>query len=140
MYANPRNSAQAYSRVGLESDILGANPHRLIVLLYEGAELAIRMAITYIGQGEQKKKIASITKARNIIQDGLHAALDPHAGEISQQLAALYDYMSQRLLLGQLRNDTAPLEEVMGLLASLRDAWQQIGGTAPTPGLQTVAA
>ncbi len=140
MYANALHSAQAYTHVGLETNILGASPHRLIVLLYEGAELSIRMGIKHINDGDLMKKSAAITKASSIIHDGLRAALDPaQGGEIARQLDALYDYMTKRLMLAHLRNDTAPLDEVLGLLRELREAWQQIG-TAPHPvPLQPVA-
>ncbi len=140
MYANALHSAQAYTHVGLETNILGASPHRLIVLLYEGAELSIRMGIKHIDDGDLMKKSAAITKAASIIHDGLRASLDPaQGGEIARQLDALYDYMTKRLTLAHLRNDTAPLKEVLGLLRELREVWQQIG-TAPQPApLQPVA-
>ncbi len=140
MYANAHHSAQAYTHVGLETNILGASPHRLIVLLYEGAELSIRMAIKHIDDGDLMKKSAAITKACSIVHDGLRAALDPaQGGEVARQLDALYDYMNKRLMLAHLRNDTAPLEEVLGLLRELREAWQHIGTTPHPANLQPVA-
>ncbi len=140
MYANALHSAQAYTHVGLETNILGASPHRLIVLLYEGAELSIRMGIKHINDGDLMKKSAAISKASSIIHDGLRASLDPaQGGEIARQLDALYDYMSKRLMLAHLRNDTAPLDEVLGLLRELREAWQQIGAAPHPVPLQPVA-
>lgn len=131
MYTNSKSVAHAYANVGLESDVLGASPHKLIVMLYEGAELAVRMAIKHMNEGDIVKKSAAITKASDIILEGLRAALDTRqGGDISAQLDALYDYMGKRLLLGHLKNDTAPLEEVLGLLHELHDAWLQIGASA----------
>ncbi len=141
MYTNARNTAQAYTSIGLETNILSASPHRLIVLLYEGAELSIRMAIKHIHDGDLMKKSAAITKASSIIHDGLRAALDHgQGGDIAQKLDALYDYMGKRLMLAHLRNETAPLEEVLGLLRELREAWQQIGAAPRQSTLQTIAA
>lgn len=37
MFSNP---IAAYQQIGLESDVRGADPHRLIVLLFDGAESA----------------------------------------------------------------------------------------------------
>lgn len=130
MYTNSRNAAHAYANVGLETGVLAASPHQLIVLLYEGAELAVRMAIRHINDGDLAKKSAAITKASSIILDGLRASLDPQqGGDIAQQLDGLYDYMNKRLMLAHLKNQTAPLEEVLGLLRELHGAWQQIGST-----------
>lgn len=127
MYTNSRNAAHAYANVGLETGVVAASPHQLIVMLYEGAELAVRMAIKHMNEGDLAKKSAAITKASSIILDGLRTALDPQQGEIALQLDALYDYMNKRLMLAHLKNETAPLEEVLGLLRELREAWQQIG-------------
>lgn len=133
MYTNPRNAAHAYANVGLETGVVAANPHQLIVMLYEGAELAVRMAIKHMNEGELAKKSIAISKASNIILEGLKAALDPQqGGEIAQRLGALYDYMNNRLMLAHVNNQAAPLEEVLGLLRELRGAWQQIGTAGQT--------
>ncbi len=134
MYTNRRNAA-AYANVSLETGVVAASPHQLIMMLYEGAALAVRMAIKHMNEGDIQKKSAAVSKASIIILEGLHAALDPHqGGDIAQQLAALYDYMNTRLMLGHVNNQTEPLEEVLGLLRELHGAWEQIGsaGRAPT--------
>jgi len=144
VYTNHRNAAHAYANVGLETGVVAANPHQLILMLFDGAELAVRMAIKHMNEGDLAKKSAAITKASTIILDGLRAALDPQqGGSIAQQLDALYDYMNKRLMLAHLNNQTAPLEEVLGLLRELHGAWQQIGASdrpAPPASLQPIAA
>lgn len=142
MYTNSRSAAHTYANVGLETGVLAASPHQLIVLLYEGAELAVRMAIRHMNEGDLVKKSAAISKASSIILDGLLASLDPkQGGDIAQQLASLYDYMNKRLMLAHINNQTAPLEEVLGLLHELRGAWQQIGTVnRPHATLQSIAA
>ncbi len=128
MYPNSRGPASAYTNVGLETGVIAASPHQLIVMLYEGAELAVRMAIKHMNEGNISKKSAAISKASSIIQDGLLEALDPQqGGDIAQHLEGLYDYMNKRLMLAHIKNQTAPLEEVLGLLRELHSAWQQIG-------------
>jgi flagellar protein FliS len=133
MYTSPRNAAHAYANVGLETGVVAANPHQLIVMLYEGAELAVRMAIKHMNEGDVTKKCGAISKASHIILDGLKAALNPQqGGEIAHRLETLYDYMNQRLMLAHVNNQAAPLEEVLGLLRELRGAWQQIGTAGQT--------
>ena len=133
MYTNSRSATSAYTNVGLETGVVAASPHQLIIMLYEGAELAVRMAIKHMKEGDLTKKSAAISKASSIILDGLRAALDPQqGGNIALQLDALYDYMNKRLMLAHINNQTAPLEEVLGLLRELHGAWQQIGTPART--------
>lgn len=130
MYANSRNAAHTYANVGLETGVVAANPLKLIIMLYEGAELAVRMAIKHMHEGDIAKKSAAISKASTIILEGLLAALNPQQGDsLAHQLAALYDYMNKRLMLAHLKNQTEPLEEVLGLLRELHGAWEQIGTT-----------
>ena len=143
MYTQSRVAANAYANVGLETGVLAASPHQLIIMLYEGAELAVRMAIKHIEEGDLDKKSAAITKASAIILDGLRAALDARqGGDLVVQLDALYDYMNKRLMLAHLKNQTAPLEEVLGLLRELHGAWKQIGftGQSAAASLQPIAA
>jgi flagellar secretion chaperone FliS len=135
VYTNSRSAAHAYANVGLETGVVAASPHQLIIMLYEGAELAVRMAIRHLNDGDLARKSAAISKASSIILEGLRAALDPQqGGAIALQLDALYDYMNKRLMLAHLNNQTAPLEEVLGLLRELHAAWQQID----TPGRATI--
>ena len=128
MYTNSRSAAHAYANVGLETGVVAASPHQLIIMLYEGAEFAVRMAIRHMNERDLARKSAAISKASSIILEGLRAALDPQqGGDIALQLDALYDYMNKRLMLAHLNNQTTPLEEVLGLLRELHGAWQQIG-------------
>ena len=68
-----------------------------------------------------------MSPAVEIIINGLKVSLDLSAGgELAQRLAALYDYMSDRLLYANLHNSQPALDEVAGLLATLREAWAEI--------------
>jgi flagellar protein FliS len=63
----------------------------------------------------------------DIILFGLKASLNlDEGGELAERLAALYDYMSTRLLYANLKNDQSALQEIINLLTELRSAWQEI--------------
>jgi flagellar protein FliS len=79
----------------------------------------------------EQKKVAEkgqiISHAIDIIANGLKASLNFAAGdELANRLAALYDYMCNRLLHANLNNDPVALNEVGRLLAELRSAWAEI--------------
>ena len=83
------------------------------------------------GAGDTARKGEAISKAINIITNGLKASLDQEAGgELAGKLGALYDYMSARLLYANLHNQPAVLDEISHLLAELKGAWGQIGSKA----------
>jgi len=130
MFGTTSRGVNAYAKVGLETGVTSASPHKLIVMLYDGALAAIMTAITQMKAGNVQEKGKAISKAIQIIDNGLRASLDKEAGgEIARNLDALYDYMSRRLLEANIKNQPEILDEVRGLLADLRDTWNQIGGT-----------
>ncbi|GAB2883845.1 flagellar export chaperone FliS [Uliginosibacterium flavum] len=121
-----RNSAATYARVGIETNVSSADPHQLILMLFDGALLAVNSAAAAIESKDNPAKIRHISKAVEIITMGLQASLDASGGELTERLHALYDYMGMRLALANAQSNTAPLIEVSGLLRDLREAWAQI--------------
>ena len=150
MFGTMQRGVGAYAKVGLETGVAAASPHKLIIMLYDGAMVALLSAINNMkgtnGAANVAAKGASISKAITIIDNGLRASLDKKAGgEIAANLDALYDYMSRRLLHANLKNDVAILEDVHGLLSDLRGAWVEIGdkvahqASAPVPAAMAAA-
>lgn len=128
MNAMSRGALNAYSQVGVETSIASASPHKLITMLFDGAILALSHGRLHMQQGNVAAKGASISRAIAIIDDGLSASLDEEVGgELAKNLKSLYEYMSNRLLMANLKNDEAGLDEVSRLLSELKGAWEQIG-------------
>lgn len=131
MFGTMQRGVNAYAKVGLETAIVSASPHKLIVMLFDGALVAVLSALSNMKAGNIPEKGAAISKAIDIINNGLRASLNKKAGgDIADSLDSLYLYMSERLLLANLNNSTEMLEEVHGLLADLRSAWCEIGDKA----------
>ena len=136
MFGTQQRGVNAYAKVGLETGIVSASPHKLIVMLYDGALVAVLSAQMHMKSGNIPEKGKSISKAIQIFDNGLRASLDKKAGgQIAEGLDALYEYMSARLLAANIHNDLALLEEVQRLLTDLRETWNAIGSTpAAIPG------
>lgn len=119
--------ANAYQRVGLETGISTADPHKLILMLFDGAILSVGVAEQHLAAHNAAGKADAISKASRIIAEGLRASLDMSAGgELAERLGALYEYMCDRLLQANVREEAAPLVEVRNLLVELKEAWEQI--------------
>lgn len=70
--------------------------------------------------------MATLSKAINIIENGLRVSLDEESkDELTQNLIALYSYMVRRLLQANLRNDVSAVEEVEALMRNIADAWKE---------------
>lgn len=117
----------AYARVGLESGVESADAHRLILMLFEGALVAIARAKGAMRAGDLRVKGESVSKAIQIVELGLKASLDEKAGgELALQLRSLYDFIAERLLFASMRNEPDGLEQAAGLLGQLKGAWEDI--------------
>ncbi|MEY2633875.1 MAG: flagellar export chaperone FliS [Pseudomonadota bacterium] len=132
---------EQYRKVEVETSVPEASPHRLVLMLMDGALVAIGIAITKLKENDIPHKGEAISKAIALIDEGLRPSLNlEEGGDIARNLDSLYDYMAQQLFLANLHNDSQRLEEVSELLSDIRDAWRTIGGSddltqapAPTP-------
>ncbi|MCE1186575.1 flagellar export chaperone FliS [Zoogloea sp.] len=129
-----RRAAAAYNEVSVETGVSGADPHKLILMLFEGALLQVGSAAIAMENRDIPAKGTAISKAIEIITNGLKISLDFEAGgELAERLGALYDYMAQRLLYANLHNSRPALDEVTRLLTDLKDAWAAIGSATVEP-------
>ncbi|MBP2167138.1 flagellar protein FliS [Erwinia toletana] len=131
MYKN--SGAQLYQKVELESGVMEASQSQLLIMLFDGALSSLVRARLFMQDGQIDGKGNAISKAINIIQNGLQVGLINEAGdELADNLLALYDYMVRRLLHANLRNDISAIEEVEELLRGIADAWKE-ASTFPSP-------
>jgi flagellar protein FliS len=137
MNINTTTAINAYTKIGIESVVTAADPHKLISMLYEGALLAIANAKNGILRNDIPAKCAAISKALAIIDEGLNASLDKNAGgALAQNLSSLFDYMVMRLVTANLKNDVDVLNEIYRLLNELKGAWDSIRQTATVQAAQ----
>jgi flagellar secretion chaperone FliS len=111
-----------------KNDVLidDATPHRLIAMLLDGAIEHVISAAGAMQRGEVAVTGESIGKAISIV-DNLRVSLDQQqGGEIAENLASLYEYMTRRLLEANATKDSAMLAEVAGLLKEIKAAWDQV--------------
>lgn len=130
--------AGSYAKIGLETAVMSASPHQLVAMLFNGARTSISMARHHMASGEIAAKGNAISKAINIIDNGLKTSIDAEAGgaagaALAANVTALYDYIIQRLMYANLRNDPELLNEADRLLENISSAWNEIGGNNPAP-------
>jgi len=122
-----KHGVSAYAQVGLESQLAGASPHQLITMLFDGAHNAILRAKIFFDNGNIAKRGQMISKAINIVDNGLRAALDHEKGkEIAYDLDRLYEFISFTLLQSNLHNDPDKLMVADRILMDIADTWKSI--------------
>ena len=115
----------------LETEVMTADPMKLVRLLYRGAIEAIGGARSALKQGDAVERSRLIMKAWSIVTE-LRSSLDPkQAPELSRNLSDLYIYIAQRLLGANMQQADAPLAESESLLATLAEAWDEIAAKTP---------
>lgn len=127
MFTSSHRPTDAYSKVSLETGVDMSNPHRLILMLLDGAILALGSAGQAMKENQIAKKGKLLSTAIDIISSGLQASIDKkEGGEIAERLDSLYNYMCTRLLQANLRNDLAAIQEVSALLGEIKAGWEEI--------------
>jgi flagellar secretion chaperone FliS len=130
-----RSSVAAYQSVAVHGGVAASDPHRLIVMLMDGALERIAAARGALENGSQEAKARLIQRAVAII-DELRASLNFEAGgEIAANLGALYDYCGRQLIKANMENRSEPLGEVANLLHEVRSAWIAMPNVDRKPGL-----
>jgi flagellar protein FliS len=126
--------ANAYAKVGMESGVLSASPHQLIVMLFDAAQTSIRAARLHMQAGNIPEKGKAISRAVDIINRGLVEALDhERGGELAGRLGQIYDYVTRLLLQANLRNDQQSLDQAANLLEEIGSAWREIAPQVGEP-------
>jgi len=99
---------------------------RIISLLYEGAINFIKIAKKKTLEQDIAGKGLYIGKATSIISE-LSSSLDMETGgEIGMNLRRLYDFVLERLLSANLKNDIKAFDDAEKVLEVLRNAWKEM--------------
>ena len=136
-----QSGASQYQKVNVTSEVLDADPHRLIQLLMEAALTRMAQSKGAIQRKDMEEKARLLGRVNEIIQT-LQSSLDhTQGGELAGNLDRLYDYMIRRILEASSHNDTVMIDEVMGLMLEIKTGWdgirqeylQSIHGVRPEP-------
>jgi len=122
-FANP---ATTYRQVDLAGRTTGADPHRLVGLLYEEGVAALRAAACAAETRQFSIKSERVARATAILF-ALEAGLDFEAGgDVSRALATFYHGLRQQVLHASIGTDPAPFREAAASLEEIGGAWASV--------------
>ncbi|WP_233277427.1 flagellar export chaperone FliS [Paenibacillus durus] len=104
-----------------------ASPHRLTLMLYNGAIQFAGKAKQAITEGDISQTNKYIQKTQDIVYELMSALNQKEGGEIARNLKNLYFYMIERLIEANIKKNTASIDEVVAMLQELKSAWEEIG-------------
>lgn len=102
-----------------------ANQGKLILLLYDGAIRFLREADAALPGKKYDVVNQKIIRTQDILTE-LMVSLNMKAGEISNNLYRIYDYLNRRLIEANVKKDAAILHEVIQHLVDLRAVWEDV--------------
>ncbi|WP_425462564.1 flagellar export chaperone FliS [Litorilituus lipolyticus] len=115
-----------YQKEATKTQMADAEPYQIIQMLMVGVMDSLALAKGSIERGDLEQKSRSISKASSIIV-ALRSSLDfSVGGEVSDNLNALYEYMTERLVDASVAKDTEAVDEVASLFREIKSAWDEI--------------
>ncbi|RRJ62298.1 flagellar export chaperone FliS [Paenibacillus oralis] len=117
------NAYQSYQKNKYET----ASPHRLTLMLYNGAVQFAERAHKAILEGSLEDTNKYIQKAQDIIYELMTSLNEPEGGELARNLKNIYVYLIDRLVQANIKKNADYVEEVIRHLKELQSAWEQIG-------------
>ncbi len=103
-----------------------ASPYQLVAMLFQKLLGNIATAKGAISQKDFEKKGTELSNAIAII-GVLEGSLDfEQGGDVSNNLASLYNFCSEQLLVASTNNDIDKLEEVIQILLPIKAGWDTI--------------
>jgi flagellar secretion chaperone FliS len=116
----------SYHTVNLSAQTAQASPVQLVIVLMDGLLDELARARAHIAARRYELKARSLDKCIDILT-GLSSALDlDTGGEVVANLGRLYDYCADQLHRAGYQLDVAALDEVSGLINTLRGGWQGV--------------
>jgi flagellar protein FliS len=109
----------------LESKVLTAPPHRLHLMLIEGAIRFGRQAEQELKAGNKAAAAVPMMRVLDIVGEML-VGIRQAKSEINDKLAAVYWFIFRRASEATMESDAAALAEVLKLLEFERETWQKV--------------
>ena len=114
-------SSSVYRRLGIET----ASQGKIIVMMFNGAIRRAEDAKRKIEANDGKAAHEHLLRAQDIVSE-LRSVLNMDAGEIARSLDRSYEYFHHLLVTANIKKDSAAIDECVGLMASLRDTWEEL--------------
>ncbi len=109
----------------LKNQVSGSSPEQLLILLLEGGERFIRIALNELDKENTQEVHNNIVKAQNIYLE-LFCALDQDAGDYVENLQGLYYLMYNNLLDANVKKDSDLLRDCLKIAVDLTAMWREV--------------
>jgi flagellar protein FliS len=117
-----QKTAQRYQAV----QITTASPGELLITVFDGLFRFLNIARMGLANGKRGQAGEAIGKAHSIIAELAFSLDAQHAPDLCANLSSLYDFSMARLTQANLTNDPTKIDEVIRVLAPIREAFTTV--------------
>jgi flagellar protein FliS len=128
-----QNQAAQYRAVRSHGLVADASPTRLVQIMFEQILAHLATARGAMGRITDNRPVNEVIAKGNAVAKTLsligqlNGTLDmERGGQVAMNLRALYEYMTNRLILANATNDQGVVAEVAGLVSMIKSGWDQI--------------
>ena len=109
-----------------KTEITTAGKMDLVIMCYDKSIQFIRQAKGRYQEGAFEEKAKLLQRSLDIINE-LQSCLDfEKGGEVARNLDAIYNYLTRRLIQGDVERDLSVFDEAVQLLSELKGAWETV--------------
>jgi flagellar protein FliS len=126
----------AYKKGNLKQEVAQADPHKLTLMLMQGALDRMAYAKGCMERKDFAGKAEHVSRSSAILIN-LRDTLDlDNKAQVAENLFSLYDYMIQRLIDANVQNSLTIMDEVINLMLPIKMAWSEIPEAAKQEGYE----
>lgn len=118
----------AYARTAnayLNQRILGASPEQQAALIMEAGQLHLGRAIQALNRNDPSAATSSYIRVSEVIQEATIRLNLEDGGELAHNLAKLYEWWTQEIMVASRTRNTARLAAVASSMGEIRQAWEE---------------
>jgi flagellar protein FliS len=118
----------AYARTAnayLNQRILGASPEQQAALIMEAGQLHLGRAIQALNRNDSSAATSSYIRVSEVIQEATIRLNLENGGELAHNLAKLYAWWTQEIMVASRSRDTVRLAAVASSMGEIRQAWEE---------------
>ena len=121
-----KRSLNAYKKVSVDSQLASASPHKVILMLLNGAIERLIQGRVAMENKDIALKGEKLGKALDIVIHLKSTLSMEDGGDVATNLNELYAYMIRQISLANKDNAPEQINECIDILRELKSAWEQI--------------
>lgn len=116
-----------YAAEYLESQVMTAGPHRLHLMVVDGAIRFARRAIDALEERRWEELETALSKSRDCVAELLGGLSPDQVPDLADRLKALFGFVYRNLAIADMERNAFPIRDAIRILEIHRETWLELG-------------